>query len=152
MSTFHPLLVETAKAYSGHPAMGGLFDDLTKSLSTEWDKAKTQLSAQVEAEKQKAIQQGLTSVQTAATKLVNDQAQKLLNDPKKIEEIRQSAVPKIVDQINQRAITPVVDYVTKNPKKVAIIAGGIGLAAIIFLTLKSRSAIVGLKNKLVSNP
>ena len=143
----HPLLKETALAYSGSHAMGGFFDDIQKSLSTEWDKVKSQASTQLEAEKQKAIQQGLTSVQTAATSFVNQQAQQLLNDPKRIEEVRQSTVPKIVDQVSKNVITPVVDFATKNPAKTAMIAGGILVGLIVMMTFAGKGAVAGLVSR-----
>lgn len=143
--TQHPLLIETVKAYSGAP-MGNWFADLSKSVSAEWEKAKTQISTQLEAEKNKAITQGLTQLKAEATNAVNSLATKVLSDPTQVAKVKEATSSAVTEKIAE-TVKPVVDYAVNNPKKTALIVGGILVGTIVLLTFAGKGAVAGIVSK-----
>ena len=141
----HPLLLETVKCYSGAP-MGNWFDSLSKSVSAEWEKAKTQISTQLEAEKQKAITQGLTQLKTEASNVVNNLASKVLSDPKQVAQVKAATSTAVTEKIAE-TVKPVVDYAVNNPKKTALIVGGALVGIIVLLTFAGKGAVAGIVSK-----
>lgn len=143
----HPLFIQAVQS----PAVGtygmGFLDNVWNQIKTtasaELNKAKTQLSTQFEQEKQKAIQSGLTQLQAGATKLIQDQAAKLLNDPAKIQQVKDAAVPKISQQVAS-AVEPAVKYVMDNPKKTALYVGLGVLGVVALFVLAGRGAAVSV--------
>jgi hypothetical protein len=154
----HPLFIQEVQStpvgyYPRSGTMGFSFSNIWSDIKTaatkELDKAKTQISSQFEQEKQKAIQSGLTQLQSTATQFVQDQASKLLNDPKKVAEVKAAAVPKIAEQVAS-AVQPVVQYAVDNPKKMALYIGLGALGIVALVVLAGRGAAVSVVK--ASNP